>query len=417
MGRSREPARGGGSIVRFPSSATPLARGAFVLALLAVLVATLAPSGGAKPALSWCLACGERGLADGARNFLLYAPLGALIALCGWRRPRVLIAPIILSASIECAQVWIPGRDPSLGDVTFNALGAVAGFWAVRSSGLWLRPVGRSRLWLMLLGLLGALVMVGATGVLLQEDLPRSTYWGQWTPNLGHLEWYRGRVVSATIGPLGVSDGRMPSSAAARALLLSRTSMLIRAVAGPSVSAPGSLFSIYDGQHREIVLVGPDRNDLVFRYRTRAAAAGLEQPVLRSEGALRGLASGDSLDVEVRPDGHGYCLVVNGRASCGLGFTLGRAWELIAFPEALPSWLRILLDDGWAACLLLPLGFWLTGRKVGSLVVLGAVAGLVLLPAATGLLPTPPGELVGAAVGLAFGLGLRRRVVASPRIV
>ena len=402
-------------MIEFPSSASRFARGAFALALLTILVATLAPFGGPKPALSVCLVCGERGLADGLRNIFLYAPLGAATAWCGWRRPRVLVAAIALSALIELAQVWIPGRDPSLGDVTFNAVGAIAGFWAGRSSDGWLRPAGRLRVWLMLLGAFGVLATAAATGMLLQADFPRSTYWGQWTPNLGHLEWYRGRIVGVTIGALEVADGPVPHSAAVRSLLLSRTALRIRAVAGPPVPALGSLFSIYDGQQREVVLVGPDRDDLVFRYRTRAAAARLEQPALRAEGALRGVAAGDSLGVEVRRDGNGRCLEVNARAFCGLGFTIGRAWALIGFPETFPSWLRILLDDGWLAGLLMPLGFWLTGRRTGPLVVLAVAAGLVLVPVATGLMPTPPGGLAGAAVGLALGLGLRRRLARPPR--
>jgi len=386
--------------------------------LLAVLVATLTPSGGAPQPISLCLLCGDRGAADALRNVILFAPLGATIALCGWRGAWVAFAPALLSLAVETAQIWIPGRDASLGDVVFNTVGAAVGFAVVRRSAWWLRPRAGHKV-LLMVGTLGVVLgVLGATGVLFQQDLPRSTYWGQWTPDLGHLQWYRGHVLQASVGPRDLpGGGPLANSAEARALLLARAPLLIRAVGGPRVPALGSLFSIYDGQEREIVLVGPDRDDLVLRYRTRASALRLEQPGLRAEGALRGIAAGDSLDVVVRADGNGYCLGVNGRASCGLGFTVGRGWRLISFTEAFPSWLRLLLDDLWVGFMLVPLGFWLTGRRTGPLVVVGVAAGLVLLPAATGLMPTPPGELLGAAAGLALGLVLHRRVAALPAAV
>jgi hypothetical protein len=377
---------------------------------VAVLVATLMPRGGAPQPISLCLICGDRGAADALRNLLLFAPLGAAIALCGWRGRWPILAPAILSLAVEAAQIWIPGRDPSLGDVVFNTAGAAAAFAAVQSPGWWLWPRTGTRLLLMAGALVGALGVLVLTGVLFQPDLPRSTYWGQWTPRLGHLEWYRARIVRATLGPLDVPDGRLPNSDTARALLLAAAPLVVRGVAGPRVPALGSLLSIADEQAREIVLLGPDRDALVMRRRTRASSVRLEQPDLRAEGALRGIVPDVALDVVVRADGNGYCLAVNERASCGLGFTVGRGWGLISFPEGLPRWLQVLLDDLWAAALLVPLGFWLMGRRAGPLAVLAALAGLILVPITTGLMTAPPGQMVGAAAGLLVGLALRRRL-------
>jgi len=354
-------------------------------------------------------------MSDVLGNILLYAPLGVAMALCGWSRPRVLIGPLLLSASIEFAQTWIPGRDASLGDVVANSLGAAAGFAVVRTSVHWLRPRGGLRVALAIAAALGALSVLATTGILFQMDLPRSTYWGQWTPDLGYLQWYRGRVLQASLGPSDLpGGGPLANSAEVRALLLARAPLSIRAVAGPRVPALGSLFSIYDDRTREIVLVGPDRDDLVLRYRTRAVVARLDHPDLRVEDALRGIAPGDRLDVVVRQGGKGYCVDVNGRSSCGVGLTVGRGWALLSYPEALPTWLRILLDDAWVGCLLIPAGFWLTGRH-GALVVFVLAAGLVVVPALTGLIPTPPGEFVGAGAGVGLGVLIRRRVVAGGR--
>ena len=395
----------------FPSSAPRLGRGLFVLALVAVLAATLTPSGGEKPDLSLCLVCGERGLADVLVNVILYMPLGAAIALCGWRLPWALAAPALLSLCIEFSQIWIPGRDPSLGDVTFNSLGAALGIATVASSALWLRPSPRARLLLAIGSTLGALAALLATSLLLQPDLPSSTYFAQWTPDLGHLEWYRGRVLRARLGPRDLPDGPLAMSDQVRSLLLARAPLRVAARAGPRVPALGSLFSIYDDQQREIALLGPDRDDLVFRYRTRAFAAQLDEPDLRAVDMLRGIARGDSLGTVVRADGRGYCLELNGRAACGLGFTFGSAWALLYYVESFPPWLKTLLDDAWLAGLLIPLGFWVRGRIVGSLLLVAVGAALVAVPPLTGLMPTPAGQLAGAAVGVAIGFGLRRVLI------
>jgi hypothetical protein len=380
-----------------------------------VLVATLTPMGGRKPHISLCLVCGQRGAADVLLNVILYAPLGVAIALCGWRPPKALLAPALLSAAIECAQIWIPGRDPSLGDVTFNTLGAALGVLAVGSSSLWLQPRPRLRRVLEVCAALGLLSVLGATGVLLRPDFPRSTYYGQWTPHLSHLAWYRGRVLSVSLGSRSLVDGPLAGSDQVRSLLMARAPLDVRSVAGPRVPALGSLFSIADDWPREIVLLGPDRGDLVVRYRTRAAAVGLDEPDLRVSGAMRRVSPGDSLNVVVRADGRGYCLAINGQATCGLGFTVGRGWALLYYPESFPRWLRKLLDDGWMAGLLIPLGFWSRGRRSATLFAAAVLVTIWAVPRATGLLSAPPGEVAGAVVGFALGRLLQRLVAARRR--
>ena len=36
---------------------------------------------------------------------------------------------LVLSASIEAAQLWIPERSADVDDVMFNAVGALLGYW------------------------------------------------------------------------------------------------------------------------------------------------------------------------------------------------------------------------------------------------------------------------------------------------
>ena len=62
-------------------------------------------------------------------NTLLLMPLGATIALLLSRRlwPLAILAGFALSATVEYAQAWIPGRVPDPEDVFWNTLGAAIG--------------------------------------------------------------------------------------------------------------------------------------------------------------------------------------------------------------------------------------------------------------------------------------------------
>jgi glycopeptide antibiotics resistance protein len=74
-------------------------------------------------------------------NVLLLLPVGlfgpiALPLLGRWW--RVLLVAIVISASIEVAQLFIPERSADVDDVMINAIGALLGYWLL----LLLRAVG-----------------------------------------------------------------------------------------------------------------------------------------------------------------------------------------------------------------------------------------------------------------------------------
>lgn len=88
---------------------------------------------------------------------------------------------------------------------------------------------------------------------------------------------------------------------------------------------------------------------------------------------MRALRPGDSLDIVVRHNGNGYCVVPNDTAHCGIGFTAGNGWALLMYPESIPDRLKGLLDLAWVAGLVLPAGVWATSRW-GLLVAVGGAA-------------------------------------------
>jgi hypothetical protein len=154
--------------------------------------------------------------------------------------------------------------------------------------------------------------------------------------------------------------------------------------------------------------VGPDRDDLVFRYRTHAAAWRLNQPDLRVPGAFGAVTPGDSVDIAIWRDAAGYCAAFDGHRTCRLGFTAGHGWTIALYPESLPRWLKVLLGAGWLGAIALLASFWGPGWL--DLVLAGglAAAALALLAPAAGLLTTPATEWLSAAAGLAGGVWLRR---------
>jgi len=385
-------------------------RAFLALALLAILTATMWPLQSRKTAtVLSCIVCGDHGAADVLLNVLLFVPFGAALALERRSIWRCALFGALLSAVVEFAQLYIPGRDSSIGDVLSNGSGATLGAILARTAPVWLLPSPKLATRLSRCAAFSATALCFLTGVLLAPAFPDALYYGMWTPDLGHLERYRGRVQDATINALHVTDGPMADSRLVRELLDSTGgfSLQVHALAGPRLPALGPLFAIFDGRQREIILLGPDRDDLVFRFRTRAAAVRLDQPDIRLENAMRHITTGDVIDLSVRREGkgRGFRITVNGWSDSRRGFSVGSGWALLLYPEVLPRWLRTLLSAVWVGGLSLPAGFWMRTR--GDALFAGALllAGLIGAPALTPLLPTPAYQWAAAALGVLAGTG------------
>lgn len=244
-----------------------------------------------------CILCGNRDWADAVANLLLYAPLGAALFWNGRSGLRAVGVAFLLSACIELAQTFIPGRDPSLGDVTFNTLGAGAGQIAALLARRWLVPsdsaAARASLAAAALGT-GVLVL---TGALLAPAFPSTALSIWYAPALPEMPWYHARVLAARLAGLPIHPGLLPPQASPA--LRSGEPLFVTALAGPRVPALAPLIVFEDDDVNQIYFVGPDRDDFVVRYQTRAAAWGLDQPDIRLRGALAGTTAGDTLHVGV----------------------------------------------------------------------------------------------------------------------
>lgn len=382
---------------------------ATAIALGVIGIATLLPSGGQLRRFSSCIFCGDDALADAIRNVVLFLPLGFALGHATRYRARALLFAALVTASVEFVQQWIPGRDPSVGDMITNTTGAALGIGLVVWRSRWARPSGRFALAAAAAAALTFLV----SGWLLTPVFPAGDYFGQWTANLGDMDWYRGRVLDARIGDVPIPSHRLSNSDRLVALLSRGMPVRVRAVTGPPVGRTAPLLSIFDARQRELFLIGPDAHGLVLRPRLRAVDLRLDAPDLLIP-TLRLGPAGDTVTVAVWRPGAAYCVAVNGAGRCGLGFTVGTGWALVWYPPDMPSAVASVLTLFWIALLAAPVGFWLTRDwwSAGSVVVLAG--SLAVVPSITGLLSTPLTQWLAAGFGLMVGAAAQR-LLRNPR--
>jgi len=377
-----------------------------VVAAALIGLATLRPDRSHEGAhLILCVLCGEHGFADAIVNAVLFAPLGIGFSLLSLHARRAVLLGALASGIVEALQFVIPGRDPSVGDVLFDTVGTWIGFAIVAVlpflSGFDRRRASR----VSVLGALLVALCIGITGWLLQPSFPHSTYWGRWTPNLEAGRWYRGRVRDARIAGREVRPRQIDDSEWIRDALLRGGPIEVTATAGPRLEALGSLFGVEDEHGREIMLLGPDGDDLVYRFRTNAISLRLDQPDIRLVDGWRDVAPGTTIHVRAWSAARGtWCLTVLARSACDLGFTVGSGWSVLYYPETTGNQLRVVLSVVWVAAIVFPAGFWIRRRWEAGLTLAIVASALLWLPEMVLLRPTPVSQWCGALLGLGTGV-------------
>lgn len=295
-------------------------------------------------------------LRDVPLNILLFVPFGFGLAgvLARHGRPKarghVLAAAILLSATLEAIQMFLPERVPSLADVSANALGALLGYGLFRA---WSMDFGRAlERYATRRNLLAGLALYALGVALLTAYLYRSVQlsnwdasfplvvgneavgkrqWSGWVGSLAleagtsggsglfidydlkgdapfeevhqypaapPLEWREGPVTpqddeGITVGPgewLATGDPVMEFSSTARDTDAFGIEMDV-ASADPGQRGPARIASISADAERRNVTIGQEFDALIIRLRTPAAGENGQKPELIVPGVFAGSAA------------------------------------------------------------------------------------------------------------------------------
>ena len=405
-------------------SRTP-ARVALLLSILLIGSATLFPTPGVDSESGLCLLCGSFGLTDFVLNAILFVPLGATLAAVGVPFRRCVLLAFAFTFTIELLQLSvIEGRDASLGDIAANTLGGAIGATLVARWERFVRPSPREARRLTIAAALAWLAVLALTAWAFQPDFPDGRYWVQMGNGLRDHSSFRGTVHSAQVNGRVMSVGRVRSPEFLHEELR-RDGLRIELALTPDRLDPwvAPLFVLATGRREEIAIVSQHRNALVFNGQTQAAIVGLRGPHVMLPDAFSPDSARGPLRVTVAHHPAAISLAVSGEghvwsATIRYGPELG--WILL-FPGEV--WLGErdpligILSAMWIAALALPITFWSVRTddrcRVARGIAIGlpiVVAGLLLIPFASGLRIASPAAWTGATAAIVAGALLARRI-------
>lgn len=336
-------------------------RVAVALVLVAIAALTLRPAQPAATALPLlCLACGELGGVDVVLNVALFVPLGIALVAAGTTWRRAVLVATLLSFGIEGLQFSvIVGRDASLSDWLTNTAGATLGALMATHWRHILSPPPRMARIASLVAAAATSGILAATAALLRPAIPPMGLWGQWTPQKLHFEPYSGAVHAFQINGIAVPYGLVPESDPLRSRLLTgQTRAHVEFTAGRPTSRLSAIARI-GSSFQEVIFLGADGNDLVFRTRLAVRDWKLRLP---------GIALPNALPPEGEPavaeagllDRHWYATVITARGAVyrSVPFAISLGWTfLLPFDHALSP-----ADAGisalWLALLAFPAAYW-----------------------------------------------------------
>jgi hypothetical protein len=362
---------------------------------------TLLPVDGPAPRFMPCWICGDRGTSDAIANVVLFLPLGLALSRRSGDRARYRV-PFLVSFVVETAQHFIPGRSPTYGDLLFNSMGGWLGIWLGTHSHVWWVPSARvARRWFVLASGAAGLIL-GATAFLVAPDPAQQLYVGHWTPEFRRLAKYEGYLTAAAIGQQTVRNGPLSNSSQVRDMFLENAPVQVTGVAGPAPPSLAPLLAVTNESH-QIFLLGVDGHDLVYHYRSRAAALRLNQVELRAHGLMSAIRAGQTLRVEVQPRMDGVTFRVNGKYQTLPEPNLGMGWRFLFGSWPVGRSIGRGLDLVWLTILIAPLGYW--ARNASTVVVSALIfaAALLLLPQISWLARTPLPQLLAPPLGAMLG--------------
>ena len=375
-------------------------------ALGLIAVATLVPLSG-EPASgrspSWCLACGDFGVADALLNMVLFAPLGCALAYAGARIDRALALIVITTVGVEVLQYTVVrGRTASVSDVLANSLGGALGL--VLAGGL-RRAAASARHALAGTTVYGAaIVAVMATALALQSvRRPAALHWTERSPVRP-----RGFVYfTGSVGPVLV-DGTPLASGASRAIAAKApVDIAIAVQSGRPDTRRAEVVQFWTPQGRGWAWADQQDRDVRVHVASVSDAVHLRGHTSWVRGVMPAVPNEPvTVRISVRPFSYRVGVIASdSTVEASTQISPGDGWRLLVpFERQRERWAS-LLTGLWIAALLAPLAYLARLHSRGTLVGAAAGAGayLVLLPMLTGCAWLPLAGWCGAATGFAAG--------------
>jgi hypothetical protein len=332
---------------------------------------------------------------------------------------------LVTTITVETLQLWIPGRDTSLGDIFTNSFG---GFIGICCADLWRTVIlperrtasrlawGWTLLWVLVLAVSAELTHI---------SLPNTTAWGTWKPELLHHDYFPGTVLSATAGGLRTPYAISATSADVRRRLSSDSVVVEATIVGGFLTNPVSaIATVYDYNRSQIFMLGERKGNLIFSLRMRTADARVATPDIRLDSVFprHRPATPDTMVVAgglihhrlwISARKNGVTRERTQPIDAGLGWSYLLPFDYEYGPEA--RWLTVL----WVAALAAPAMYWATRAGRRAQIAVGAVlaASLLLVPFATRVHPTVWWEWLALALGAGIGVLLGNDgALASPPV-
>ena len=129
------------------------------------------------------------------------------------------------------------------------------------------------------------------------------------------------------------------------------------------------------------------------------------------------MTMGDTVTIRASQQANGgWCLAVSRHEECGLGFTIASGWRVLYSGFSSGRRLSAVTDLLWIGLLTFPVGMWWRRSWVTVTGSVGLGLAMAVVPMATGLLPTPPGQWLAAVAGVVGGwlVAALLRVVVQP---
>ena len=317
-------------------------------------------------------------------NVLLFIPLGFSLGRIGWPPLRAILAAFALSAFVEAAQLFIPGRHPNVSDLIFNTIGGTTGFFAGPQLTQWYVAARRRPTFASTAFSCGAALVIVATALLMRRVEANENARASWAPHLEEFATFEGTITGGSAAP-----NHVPLQVA----------FTRRAVA--HVAAP--LYYAADDKNREVFLLALHHDDFIVRYRTRATALGLARAHFRLERVIPTVPLADTATLMINEKNGLFCFRVMENSCKWVGPSAGSGWSILFNAGGLFRQERAGMNFAWLALLLIPAGFWWRPTLLSTAISSIPVIAMAWLGPAAGLLPTSVYEYAGAAAGFLLG--------------